>query len=34
MVVRNELEKFGVHPTSVELGEVEILQELSPQWKD
>lgn len=26
--VKSELEKFGLHPTLVELGEVEILEEL------
>ncbi len=29
MVVRSEFEKFGLHPISVELGEVEIDEELS-----
>jgi len=31
MVVRSELEKLGLHHTFVELGEVTILEELSPE---
>lgn len=34
MVVKDELIKFGVHPTSVELGEVEIKEELNTQKKN
>jgi AraC-like DNA-binding protein len=34
MVVKSEIEKFGLHPTSVELGEVEITEELSEQKKN
>lgn len=34
MVVKDELIKFGVHPTSVELGEVEISEELNAQKKN
>ena len=33
-MVRTELEKFGLHPISVELGEVEIEEELDAQKKD
>lgn len=33
MVVRSEFEKFGLHPVSVELGEVEITKELTAQEK-
>lgn len=33
MVVKSELEKFGLHPVSVELGEVEIIEELTEQKK-
>ena len=33
MVVKDELIKFGVHPTSVELGEVEIKEELNDKKK-
>ncbi len=33
MVVKSELEKFGLHPTSVELGEVEISEELDKEQK-
>ena len=29
MVIKDELIKFGVHPTSIELGEVEIKEELN-----
>jgi YesN/AraC family two-component response regulator len=34
MVVKDELIKFGLHPTSVELGEVEIEEELNSTKKD
>ena len=34
MVVKDELIKFGVHPTSVELGEVEIKEELNDKKKE
>ena len=34
MVVKDELIKFGVYPTSVELGEVEIKEELNDKKKD
>ena len=34
MVVKSEIEKFGLHPSSVELGEVEITEELSEQKKN
>ena len=34
MVVKDELIKCGVHPTSVELGEVEIKEELNDKKKD
>jgi len=33
MVVKSELMKFGLHPLSVELGEVEISEELNEQRK-
>ncbi|GAB2780025.1 helix-turn-helix domain-containing protein [Salinimicrobium soli] len=33
MVVKSELEKFGLHPGTVTLGEAEIPSELSPQQK-
>ncbi len=33
MVVKDELIKFGLHPTSVELGEVEIDEELNSEKK-
>ena len=29
MVVKSELEKFGLHPISVELGQVDIIETLS-----
>ena len=29
MVVKSELEKFGLHPTSVELGQVDIIETLN-----
>ncbi len=34
MVVRSELEKLGLHYTSVEFGEVTIIEELSPEQKE
>jgi YesN/AraC family two-component response regulator len=34
MVVKDELIKFGVHPTTVELGEVEVTEELSSEKKN
>ncbi len=34
MVVKDELIKFGVHPINVELGEVEITEELNNGKKD
>ena len=34
MVVKDELIKFGVYPKSVELGEVEITEELNSKKKD
>ena len=34
MVVKDELIKFGLHPKSIELGEVEIIEELNAQKKD
>lgn len=34
MVVNDELEKLGLHPTSVELGEVVLSEELSDIQKD
>ena len=34
MVVKDELIKFGVYPTSIELGEVEIKEELNSKKKD
>jgi AraC-like DNA-binding protein len=33
MVVKSELLKFGLHPVSVELGEIEITETLNPQKK-
>jgi AraC-like DNA-binding protein len=33
MVVKSELEKIGLHPVSVELGEVELLQDLAANEK-
>ena len=33
MVVKNELINFGVHPQSVELGEIEITEDLNSQRK-
>ncbi len=33
MVVKDELIKFGLHPKSVELGEVEIEEDLNQQKK-
>ena len=34
MVVKDELIKFGVHPKSIELGEVEIAGELNAKKKN
>ena len=34
MLVKDELIKFGVQPTSVELGEVEIKEELNTEEKN
>lgn len=34
MVVKSELEKFGLHPITVELGEVEIIEELDKNQKE
>ena len=34
MVVQSELEKFGLHPVSVELGEVEISDDLNEEEKE
>ena len=34
MIVRSELEQLGLHATILELGEVEITEELSPQQQD
>ncbi len=34
MVVKDELIKFGVHPETVELGEVEITEQLTSQKKN
>lgn len=34
MVVRTELKKFGLHPVSVELGEVEIADEINEEEKE
>lgn len=34
MVVKSELEKFGLHPITVDLGEVEILENISEQTKN
>ncbi len=34
MVVNDELIKFGIHPKTVELGEVEITEELNQQKKN
>lgn len=34
MVVKDELIKAGLHPTSVELGEVELLEDLNREQKD
>lgn len=33
MVVRSELEKYGLHPITVNLGEVELKDEISPSQK-
>ncbi|MFD1601783.1 helix-turn-helix domain-containing protein [Flavobacterium artemisiae] len=34
MVVKSELEQLGLHPTSVELGEVEIKEEIDENQKE
>ena len=34
MVVKSELENLGVHYTTVELGEVEIMEDLSPEKQE
>lgn len=34
MVVKSELEKLGLHSTSVEFGEATIIEELSPEQKE
>ncbi len=34
MVVKSELEKLGLHHTRVELGEVEVMEELSSQQRN
>jgi len=34
MVVRAELEKLGLHYTTVELGEVEIMEKITPEQHD
>ena len=34
MVVKSELEKFGLHPVTVTLGEVELDQEITPAQKE
>ncbi len=34
MVVKDELIKFGLHPKSIELGEVEIIEDLNAQKKN
>jgi AraC-like DNA-binding protein len=34
MVVKNELNKLGLHPTTVDLGEVTVLEELSTEQKN
>ena len=34
MLVRSELEKFGFHHLQVELGEVEIMENISPEEKN
>jgi AraC-like DNA-binding protein len=34
MVVKSELEKLGLHHRPVELGEVEIMEDLSPQQRN
>ena len=34
MVVKEQLEKAGLHPLSVDLGEVEIKETLSPEQKN
>jgi AraC-like DNA-binding protein len=34
MVVKSELEKLGLHHTRVELGEVEVMEDLTPQLRN
>ena len=34
MAVKSELEKLGLHHTRVELGETEIMEDLSPEQRD
>lgn len=34
ILIKDELTKFGLHPTSIELGEVEIKEELNSNEKD
>jgi len=34
MAVKDELEKLGLHPTRVELGEAEIIEDLSPELRE
>jgi hypothetical protein len=34
MLVKDELIMFGIHPISMELGEVEIIDQLDTQQKD
>jgi AraC-like DNA-binding protein len=34
MAVKSELEKLGLHHTRVELGETEIMEDLSPELRD
>jgi hypothetical protein len=32
MVVKSELEKLGLHHTRIELGEAEIMEDISTDW--
>ncbi len=34
MVVKSELEKLGLHHTRVELGEVEVMEDLSTEQRN
>jgi hypothetical protein len=34
MAVKNELEKLGLHQTKIELGEAEIMEDLSREQRD